>query len=113
MVCDSIESPRKLYVWGLEGGTAFTVGTLVEANWPSPETGRSGLQAHFTPDGLILSSCFGISPSSQLLATFFCCCFTGLPAHEMHFEQRGGALVNDYIFGSLNSVAECHPLVQA
>lgn len=53
-MCDSIESPRKLYVWDLEGGTAFTVGTLVEANWPSPETGRSGLQAHFTPDGLIL-----------------------------------------------------------
>ncbi len=68
MVCDSIESPRKLYVWDLEGGTAFTVGTLVEANWPSPETGRSGLQAHFTPDGLILSSCSGISLSSPLLA---------------------------------------------
>lgn len=66
-MCDSIESPRKLYVWDLEGGTAFTVGTLVEANWPSPETGRSGLQAHFTPDGLLLSSCFGISLSSQLL----------------------------------------------
>ena len=51
VVCDSIENPRKLYVWDLEGNTAFTVGTFVEANWPSPETGRSGLQAHFTPDG--------------------------------------------------------------
>ncbi|KAL0018949.1 hypothetical protein WJX77_003320 [Trebouxia sp. C0004] len=55
VVCDSIESPRKLYVWDLEGGTAFTVGTLVEANWPSPETGRSSLQAHFTPDGQYIS----------------------------------------------------------
>lgn len=50
-MCDSIENPRKLYVWDLEGNTVFTVGTFVEANWPSPETGRSGLQAHFTPDG--------------------------------------------------------------
>ena len=100
-MCDSIESPRKLYVWDLEGGTAFTVGTLVEANWPSPEIGRSGLQAHFTPDGLTLSSCFGIRLSSPLLAILYCCCSTRLPLRELQSEQRGGMIVNQYIFGRL------------
>lgn len=51
VVCDSFEAPRKLHVWDLEANTAFTVGTLFEANWPSPQAGRAGLHAHFTPDG--------------------------------------------------------------
>lgn len=51
MVCDSFESPRKVFVWDLEANTASTVATLKEANWPAPETGRTSLHTHFTPDG--------------------------------------------------------------
>lgn len=102
-MCDSFESPRKLYVWDLEGSTAFTVGTLVEANWPAPETGRTGLQAHFTPDGqplLLLWHQAVITTAGNCLLR----CSQGLPAHELQSEQRGGMIMNKHIFGSLNSV---------
>ena len=56
VVCDSYESPRKVALWDLQAGTAFTVGTFKEANWPDPETGRTGLYAHFTPDGTLQAS---------------------------------------------------------
>ena len=53
VVCDSFENPRKVYVWDLEANTAFIVGSIGEANWLSPETGRRGLHVHFTPDGTL------------------------------------------------------------
>lgn len=63
VVCDSYENPHKVYMWDLQANTAFVVGTFVEANWPSPETGRRGVHPHFTPDGVLhctACSCAGL-----------------------------------------------------